>query len=83
MFITHEMLAINKVGGIKDGDKLIEKYRKLLKIRKLSKSLKLSKSGNWKNEKLFKSQKLAKLEKNCQKMRIHLILTLKKIDKAF
>ena len=56
MFITNKMLATNKVGGVKGGDKLIEKCRKLLKTVKLSKSQKsaklkkkLSKSGNLSN----------------------------------
>ena len=36
MLIANEVLATNEVGGIKGGDKLIEKYRKLSKTRKLS-----------------------------------------------
>ena len=47
------MFVADEIGGVKDGDKLIEKYRKSLKTRKLSKSQKsaksrkkLSKSGN-------------------------------------
>ena len=53
VFIADEILAANKVGGIKSRDELIEKYgklsktRKLFKFQKLSKSeKKLSKSGN-------------------------------------
>ena len=38
MFIANKVLTANKIGGIKSGDKLIKKYRKLSKIRKLSKS---------------------------------------------
>ena len=37
------MLAANKIGGVQNSDKLIEKSRKLLKIRKLSKFQKLAK----------------------------------------
>ena len=37
MFITNEVFIINKINNIKSGDKLIKKYRKLLKTRKLSK----------------------------------------------
>ena len=46
VFITNEVAAINKFGGIEDCHKLIEKYQKLSKTGKLSKS-----------QKLFKSQK--------------------------
>ena len=37
------MLNVNKVGDVKDNDKSIKKFEKLLKTRKLSKGLKLSK----------------------------------------
>ena len=62
MLVAIEVLAANKISGIKDSDELIEKYRKLLKIGKLSKSQELSKT-----RKLFKSQKLAKLRKELSK----------------
>ena len=54
MFIPNEMLAANEVGGIKDGNELIEKCRKLSKIEKLSKS------GNLKGKKSAKPKKLLK-----------------------
>ena len=38
VFDANEMLAINKVDNVKGDNKLIEKYRKLLKAKKLSKS---------------------------------------------
>ena len=44
VFVADKVLAANKVGGVKSGDKLIEKCEKLLKTGKLSKSQKLSKS---------------------------------------
>ena len=44
MLVTNEVLAANKVGGIKDSDKLIEKRGKLSKTKKLSKSQKSAKS---------------------------------------
>ena len=44
MLIINKIFAINKVDGIKDSDKLIGKYRKLLKTETLSESLKLFKS---------------------------------------
>ena len=46
------MLTANKVGGVEDGDKLIEKYGKLSKTGKLSKS----------NKKLSKFKKPLMLE---------------------
>ena len=46
------VLVANEANGIKVGDKLIEKYKKLSKIGKLSKGLKLSKSWNSKGKKL-------------------------------
>ena len=52
MLIGNEVLATNKVGGVKCGEKLIGKCGKLLKTRKTSedkklvKSKKLSKSRN-------------------------------------
>ena len=49
MLINNEVLTVNKVNIIEDGDKLIKKYGKLLKTRKLSKS------GNSKGKKLSKS----------------------------
>ena len=57
MFDTNKVLAGNKIGGVKNGNKLIEKSEKLLKIGKLSKNLKLSKSEKSKNENLSKSRK--------------------------
>ena len=47
---------------------------------KLEYAKKLKKS---KSEKLFKSQNLAKSKKSYQKIRIHLILVLKKLNQAF
>ena len=61
------MLATNKVGTIKNSNKLIQKCRKLSKTRKLLKSLKLSKSINLKGEKLSKSYNLAKSKKKLSK----------------
>ena len=55
MLITNEVLAANKVDGVKGGNKLIEKCRKLSKTRKLSKCQKLAKSG----KKLLKSGNLS------------------------
>ena len=56
VFVANERLAANEVHGVEDGDKSIEKCRKLSKTRKLSKSQKsaksrkkLSKSGNLPN----------------------------------
>ena len=37
MFIVNKMFVVHEIGGIKSGDKLIEKYGKLSKIRKLFK----------------------------------------------
>ena len=51
MLVANKVLAANEVGGIEDGDKSIEKCRKLLKTRKLSKS------ENLKGETLSKSKK--------------------------
>ena len=45
-FAVGEMLATNKMDGIKSNDELIEKFEKLLRIEKLLKGLKLSKSRN-------------------------------------
>ena len=56
------MLTINEVDGIKDDNKLIEKYEKLLKTRKLFKS------ENLKGKKLSKFWKLAKLGKKLSKI---------------
>ena len=83
MFVTNEVFAAKKVGGVEDNNELIRKYKKLLKIRKLSKGLKLPKSRNSKGEKLYKSQKLANQEKNCQKVGIYLILALKRMGQVF
>ena len=44
MCVANEVLAANEIGGVKDDDELIEKYRKLSKTRKLSKSQKSAKS---------------------------------------
>ena len=33
MLVANKILAVNKVGAVKDGDKSIEKYGKLLKTR--------------------------------------------------
>ena len=46
------MLTTNKVDGIEGDDKLIEKYRKLLKTWKLLEGLKLFKSGNLESKKM-------------------------------
>ena len=54
MFIANNMFITNEIGSIKDGDKYIKKFEKILKTRKLSKSLKLSKLRKSKSEKLFK-----------------------------
>ena len=69
MFIANKVLVTNKIGGIEDGDKLIKKYKKLLKTRKLLKSRKLSKSKNLKDKKLSKFQKLIKSKKKLSKSR--------------
>ena len=37
VLVANEMLATNKIGSVKDGNELIEKYKKLLKTGKLSK----------------------------------------------
>ena len=63
VFITIKILAIDKIGGIKNNNKSIKKYEKLLKTR------------NCLNLKNWLSQ-----EKNCQKMGIYLISTLRKMD---
>ena len=55
VLITNEVLAIDEIGDIEGGDKLIEKYRKLSKTKKLSESLILFKSENLKDKKLSKS----------------------------
>ena len=49
-----QVFAADKVGGVEDDDKLIEKCGKLLKTRKLSKSQKLAKS----RKELSKSENL-------------------------
>ena len=49
MLIANKVLAGNKIGGIKDNNELIEKYKKLSKIRKSFKS------RNLKGKILFKS----------------------------
>ena len=54
LVIANEVFAANKVGSIKGDNKLIKKYRKLLKTRKLSKSQKLAKL----KKKLSKSRNL-------------------------
>ena len=69
MFIANKMLIINKVDSIKDGNKSIKKFRKLLKTKKLSKNLKLSKLKKLKSKKLFKLQNLTKLKKKLLKNR--------------
>ena len=38
VFVANEVFAANKIGGVEDGDELIEKCGKLLKIGKLFKS---------------------------------------------
>ena len=60
MLVANKKIAINKVVGIKSDNKLIEKYRKLLKTKKLSKDQILYKLKNLKVEKLSKFQKLTK-----------------------
>ena len=62
MLTANKVFIANKVDGIKNSNKLIEKFVKL-KIRKLFKSKKL------KSKKLSKSQNLAKLEKKLSKNR--------------
>ena len=66
MLAANKELTINKIDGIKNGDELIKKYRKLSKLENCL-SLK-----NWLSQK-----------KNCQKVRIYLILILKRISQAF
>ena len=61
------MFAINEVDDVNVGDKLIEKYGKLLKTRKTSKGQKLFKSENSKGKKSSKSRKLAKSRKKLSK----------------
>lgn len=48
LIITYKIFPTNKIGGIKNGDKLIEKYIKL-KTKKVLRSKKLSKSKNLSN----------------------------------
>ena len=67
MFITNNIIAINKVNNIKDSNKLIKKCGKLLKTGKLFKSLKLSKLENSRDDKLSKFLKSTKLEKKLLK----------------
>ena len=55
MLVAKSILATNKVGSIKNNNKLIGKYKKLSKTEKLLEGLKLSKSENSKGEKLSKS----------------------------
>ena len=55
VFVANEMLTANEIGGVKGGNELIEKYKKLSKGRKLSKSQKLAKS----RKKLSKSGNLS------------------------
>ena len=52
VFVANKMLATDKVGGIEDSNKLIEKCEKLSKIGKLSKFRKLAKP----RKKLSKSE---------------------------
>ena len=66
------MLAANKFGDVKGGNKLIEKCQKLLKIGKLLKS-----------QKLFKSQKLAKSRKKLLKNRKLFNFNTKKAGLSF
>ena len=56
VLVANKVLVTNKIGGVKGGDELIKKCRKLSKIRKLSKA-----------QKFFKSQKSAKLRKKLSK----------------
>ena len=42
VLIANKLLATNRINSIKDGNKLIEKFGKLLKTGESSKSLKLS-----------------------------------------
>ena len=60
MLVADELITADVDGGIKIGDKLIEKCGKFSKIRKLSKSLKLSKSENSKSKKSAKPKKPSK-----------------------
>ena len=77
MFTANKIFANNKVGDIKSGNKLIEKYKKL------SKTEKLSKSRNLKSKKLFKSQKSAKLEIKLLKSENLLKFNIKKNGPSF
>ena len=45
MLVTNQILAADEIGDVEGGDKLIQKYRKLLKTGKSSKSQKLARSG--------------------------------------
>ena len=54
MLVTNKVLTANEIGGVKGGDELIEKCRKLSKLgnskgKKLAKSKKPSKSENSSN----------------------------------
>ena len=46
LLIANKLLTINEIGGIKGGDKLIEKCGKLLKTGKMIKGQKLFKLEN-------------------------------------
>ena len=67
-----QILVANEVFAVDKVGNIEDDDKLIKKYRKLSKIRKLS-----------KSQKSAKLEKNCQKVRIHLISTLKKTGRAF
>ena len=69
MLIINEVFTAHEISSIEDGDKLIKKYRKLLKTRKLLKDLKSFKSGYLKRKKLFKSWKSIKSGKKLSKNR--------------
>ena len=66
------MFIVNKILAADKIGSIESNNKSIKKYWKLSKIRKLSKS--WKS---------AKLEKNCQKIRIHLILILKKMSQAF
>ena len=65
----NKVFIINEVGSIKNGNKLNEKSRKLLKTKKLLNSLKSSKLKKSKSKKIYKFQNLAKLKKKLSKNR--------------
>ena len=83
ILIANEILAANNIGGIKGGNKSIEKCKKLSRTRKLLKNLKLSKSRNLKAKKLFKFPKSAKSKKKLLKNRDLFYFNAKKNGPSF